>query len=221
MTEVIYENRDLVIVNKVSGLPTAPLKGQSADTLLSRTGELFPEILKVKGFNEWEGGLIHRLDTPTSGLVMFARTQKAFDSLLVQQRKDEIIKVYRARVTAAVEVLPGFIGYCGPDPLSEPALITSSFRPFGPKGASVRPLPAGEKGNAVYTTECVPEGSDSVLCTITRGFRHQIRCHLAWTGHPLLGDVRYGAAESSEFGLEAIELSFINPSDGVRLNITL
>lgn len=221
MTEVIYENRDLVIVNKVSGIPTAPLKGQNADTLLSRTGELFPEILKVKGFNEWEGGLIHRLDTPTSGLVMFARTQKAFDALLSQQRKDEIIKVYRARVSKSVETLPGFIPYTGPDPLNEPALITSSFRSFGPKGASVRPLAPGEKGCVVYTTDCVPESEDSVLCTITRGFRHQIRCHLAWTGHPLLGDTRYGAAEAEEFGLEAIELSFMNPSDGTRLNITL
>lgn len=159
----------------------------------------------VKGFQAWEGGLLHRLDTPTSGLVLFALAQDAFDYLVYQQKNDMIIKEYRAKSKGAKELLPGFPPFI----YDECQAIISGFRNYGPKGASVRPvLPCDNQ--KVYKTEVIREGDDSFICTITQGFRHQIRCHMAWAGYPLIGDEKYGGFEG-EFGLEAIGLTFKDP----------
>ena len=88
----------------------------------------------------------------------------------------------------------------------------------------MRPLTNPKAKNCsgvLYTTQTEVESSNSVLCTITRGFRHQIRVHMAWAGYPLAGDTLYGGDEADVFGLEAVSLTFANPSDGQVLTITL
>ena len=70
----------------------------------------------------------------------------------------------------------------------------------------------------MYKTKIVPESKNSVLCTLSLGFRHQIRAHLAWAGHPLVGDILYGGDESTFFGLEAIGISFMERS-GRRVDV--
>ncbi|MFA7168381.1 MAG: pseudouridine synthase, partial [Sphaerochaetaceae bacterium] len=71
---IVAESRDWLVADKPSGLPTVPLKSDAPekDTLLSRVAKEYPEILDI-GRNPWEGGVIHRLDTLTSGLVLIAR----------------------------------------------------------------------------------------------------------------------------------------------------
>ena len=108
------------------------------------------------------------------------------------------------------------------DPLHEDGMITSYFRSFGPGGKSVRPCysnPRYAKGR-IYTTMVTPESNSVVRCTITRGFRHQIRAHLAWAGYPIAGDTQYGGTESPDFGLEAVSISYIEPCSGRKLTIT-
>ena len=179
--EVIFENQDILVFYKPKNIPTVPLKGQEGDTLLSLAAADYPEILSPYGKNPWEGTILHRLDTPTSGLVLAARNKETFLSLSALQEKDEIKKVY----------------------------IISSFRSFGPKGASVRPLWEKRKGDErIYRTHVEYVSEERVKCTITRGFRHQIRSHLAWSGHPIVGDERYGGKENDFLLLEAVSISF-------------
>lgn len=205
MINIIYKNPKILVCYKESGLPTAPLKNSTNDNLVSQVSIEYPEIMDVKGFQAWEGGLLHRLDTPTSGLVLFALAQDAFDYLVYQQKNDMIIKEYRAKSKGAKELLPGFPPFI----YDECSSIISGFRNYGPKGASVRPvLPSDNQ--KVYKTEVIREGDDSFICTITQGFRHQIRCHMAWSSYPLIGDEKYGGFEG-EFGLEAIGLTFKDP----------
>jgi len=214
--DIVYESKELVIADKPSFLPTAPLKNGGGSCFLSEVAKLFPEILTVKGRQPWEGGLLHRLDTPTSGLVMFARNQEAFDALLEEQLEGGIIKTYRCRITSKKDLKEGYPPYPFHDAVRENGIIHSSFRSFGPKGAQVRPLK--EERGKVYFTQTQPSGEE-VICTIENGFRHQIRCHMAWAGYPLLGDTLYGGEPSDSFGLRAIALSFTLPGRKERIEV--
>lgn len=222
MIDLIYENSDLVVVNKPQGLATAPLKGRGGDCLFNRVAEVYPEIKNVKGYHEWEGGLLHRLDSNTSGLVLLARNQRAFDNLYSQQKKGGITKIYRAEVCSYRTAPEGFPPFTFGD-IKGGAIVSSAFRSYGARGVAVRPLAVSslKSEQTVYSTDVIPFGLDSFLCTIVNGFRHQIRAHLAWAGYPIKGDTLYGGDEAEVFGLCAVSLSFINPSDGAKLDLTL
>lgn len=207
--EVIYENKDLLVFYKPAGLPTVPLKNGEGDTLLSECALSYPEILSPWGRNSWEGSIIHRLDTPTSGLVLSPRNKEFYDYLSFLQSEDKILKTYRAEVSEMEEKMEGFES-C-PYSFSEDGYvkIISSFRPYGPKGASVRPLLKRRKGDErQYETEVRRIDENTVECVIKRGFRHQIRCHLSWLGLPIIGDQRYGGKENPMLMLEAVKVSF-------------
>ena len=207
--EVIYENKDLLVFYKPAGLPTVPLKNGEGDTLLSECALSYPEILSPWGRNSWEGSIIHRLDTPTSGLVLSPRNKEFYDYLSFLQSEDKILKTYRAEVSEMEEKMEGFES-C-PYSFSEDGYvkIVSSFRPYGPKGASVRPLLKRRKGDErQYETEVRRVDENNVDCVIKRGFRHQIRCHLSWLGLPIIGDQRYGGKENPILMLEAVKVSF-------------
>ena len=206
-----------------SGIPTVPLKTTiDGRTLLSIAAAYYPEIRCCHGDNEWEGGVIHRLDNMTKGLVLIARTQKAYDALMQQQKKDMIQKEYIAIVAKGRSIDEGFEAYPYLDPFENGTLITSYFRSFGPGGRSVRPVVSNKRNIAgrVYTTMVEKESENSLRCTITRGFRHQIRAHLAWAGCPISGDTQYGGRASDDFGLEAVSISYIEPCSGRKLTIT-
>ncbi len=96
--ELVYEDHDILVVNKQANLPTVPLKTDPKDklTLLGLVSRAFPEVLDVGGTNTWEGGVLHRLDTATSGLVVIARTTEAYASLQAIQKADLFIKEYHA-----------------------------------------------------------------------------------------------------------------------------
>ena len=207
--EVIYENKDLLVFYKPAGLPTVPLKNGEGDTLLSECALSYPEILSPWGRNSWEGSIIHRLDTPTSGLVLSPRNKEFYDYLSFLQSEDKILKTYRAEVSEMEEKMEGFES-C-PYSFSEDGYvkIVSSFRPYGPKGASVRPMLKRRKGDErLYETEVRRVDENTVECVIKRGFRHQIRCHLSWLGLPIIGDQRYGGKENPMLMLEAVKVSF-------------
>lgn len=221
-TKIVYIDEDLIIAYKPSHLPTVPLKNNSGDTLLSELSEKYPEILSCHGRNEWEGGILHRLDTPTRGLVIACRNQESYDLLSREQAEDRIVKTYRATVGRREEALEGFPLFPYGNLMKGNALVESRFRPFGPKGSSVRPVTDNKRfqDGPIYSTIVEKESDSSFLCTITKGFRHQIRCHLAWAGYPIVGDERYGSSPSDVFGLEAIALSFIHPRTGRKVEIS-
>ena len=223
-THLVFEGPDTLVWWKESGIPTVPLKNTiDGRTLLSIASAYYPEIRCCSGPNTWEGGVVHRLDNLTKGLVLIARNQKAYDALMQQQKKDMIIKEYRAVTTTGRSIDEGFEPFLQYPITDGPVRITSYFRSFGPGGKSVRPVATSKRymKGKVYSTEIVPVSENEYLCTITRGFRHQIRSHLAWAGHPINGDVQYGGVPSGDFGLEAISISYIEPCSGRKLTITI
>ncbi len=209
---ILFSDSDFVIADKAHGMPTVPLKGQSAQpTLLGLVAERFPDVMEIRGRNEWEHGAVHRLDTATSGLVLFARTQSFYDHIQKVQAEDLFGKTYLAR-TVFSDRLRGPEQFCPPS--GSRTSITSYFRSFGPGSKQVRPtLDLKRADSAVLYTTALERVSDEVFrCTITRGFRHQIRAQLAWIGHPIVGDPLYGTGTEGEtLELDCIEMAFPLP----------
>jgi 23S rRNA pseudouridine1911/1915/1917 synthase len=190
----------------------APLKnGSPPSTLLEWYAGVFPPVREFEGRREGEGGLLHRLDFETCGLVLFAKTRAGLEHILAEQKAGAFVKEYSSlcRRTGGASRLPGFPPTEPlPDLLGEvepPFGIESFFRPFGRGRKEVRPVTGGEKKRrgvagdcgGFYRTEIIgaeKAGTDLYRFTLRlkRGFRHQIRCHLAWKGCPILNDPLYG-----------------------------
>ncbi|WP_147635103.1 pseudouridine synthase family protein [Treponema pectinovorum] len=195
------------VIYKQSSLASAPLK-HGDDSALTQAINLFPELKNVKGKKEVEHGLLHRIDNATSGLLLIASTQKAYEEIQEQQETGRFIKYYRAIVEYEGEVQ------------NRKFTISSRFRTFGPKGSKVMAVfedsnPASQKkaGKKIYTTKVEIEGKNAICC-IERGFRHQVRVHLASSGFCIKGDPLYNpkAKKSDKFYFEAFKIEFINPS---------
>ena len=211
--QVLAIEKDFLIVYKAPRMHTAPLAKSPGDNLVNWCAEEFPEIMLLPGRKAGEGGLLHRLDFQTHGLVLIARTLAGIQSLAQQQGEGKIIKEYSALTAESNMVLPGF-----PPEKPKQQLIKSAFRPYGPGRKAVRPvLGEGEQ----YITEILqaPDISTGILSLrirILKGFRNQIRCHLAWLGRPILNDSLYGGTPHGNglLGLRACSLSFSDPSSG-------
>ena len=212
-TRVIREEKDFVVLFKESGLDSVPLKreGESHPSLFKYASSLYPEIKEAMGKNCWEGGIIHRLDNPTSGLVLAARNKKFYEKILYEQRNGNFLKHYRAETERTAKAAEGFPPF--PYVLKNGLDIKSKFRPFGAGSKSVRPLTETQfrykEYETVYCTH-IDRIEDGVFhISLDRGFRHQIRCHLAWSKNPIKGDVLYGARASGSFGLICYGLEFL------------
>lgn len=231
------DEEPFLIVDKPSGLPSAPLR-EGDDSALTRMIPLFPELSVVRGRKPVEGGLVHRLDTQTSGLLLMATSQSFYDLIIAEQDAGRFVKCYSAVCDSFAGEIPGFplcpvfVGTKAYGARDLVCTVSSRFRPWGERSAQVRPVtedsgPAAlrKASPAMYRTDVRLEfhkggvARDSAAypahCRITRGYRHQVRCHLAWLGYPVKGDILYNptAREGDAFcfratGLEFLHLSF-------------
>ncbi len=210
---IVYEDDDFAIADKPHGIPTVPLKAQSPEgTLLGIVATFCPSVMSVSGKNPWEHGAVHRLDTATSGLVIFAKNQEMYDHLQDIQSQDLFSKTYLAD-TILSDHLKGIDPYFNSMGV---ATIKSYFRSYGPGSREVRPVSDIERADSkvqyVTHVQKISGSGDLFLCNITRGFRHQIRAHLAWMGHPIKGDAIYGDGETDDIlSLDCISVSFPLP----------
>ena len=196
---IIFEDGAYAVLYKPRGLPTAPLRPEEKDSLLHWFLHRRPEAGTVCGKKEIEAGLIHRLDTPTCGLILIAKTQPAFDALNRMQEHHLIEKTYFA--------------FTEKNGAPVPPVIESQFRSFGPKGKKTAPVFRGSKkfeaGKKMYTTTIIgckeTGGKSAVTCSLTQGFRHQVRVHLASVGMPICGDALYNPSFGADFSETAQE----------------
>ncbi|MDR1636235.1 MAG: RNA pseudouridine synthase [Treponema sp.] len=237
---VVAETGDFAVVYKPPFMHSAPLGLRRAATLLEWYARIYPPVLALKGMKPAEGGLIHRLDYETEGLVLMGKNQNALDALLLGQRQGFMVKEYSAltRCRAGGSPPPGF----PPPPFGElpraSFCIRSFFRPWGPGRKAVRPaealLPgrketAGDQGRPYATEVLAWEQGEGGVCfhlRLKRGFRHQIRCHLSWIGMPVRRDMLYGAPEEPAeprrpFALRSRLIRFPDPRTGATREYSL
>ena len=214
---IIYEDTSFLVVNKPAGMATHGFSGRDTQTLANFLVAHRPDLLTV-GKSRWEPGLVHRLDHETSGLVLVAKTQAAFDNLRVQFRRREIKKLYWALVwgTTAAE---GAIDY----PIAHDGRDRRRMRVL--RNAQ-RPRHAVKHWAALTHFRRIGQrrGLSLLEIDMATGVTHQIRVHVASIGHPIVGDLLYGAVNSARFGLNrhflhARVLAFRHPEDGRTIRV--
>ena len=205
--QVLYEDSDLLIVNKPAGMVCHPSPGHYSDTLanqaaahLGGTGTAMD--MRVTG----------RLDRETSGIVTFARNSEAAAMIQRQREDGRLIKIYLALAEGRFELPEGVVDF----PLRREA-PGSHFMICAPDGKAARTF------YRVLAETKGAEGEPRTLlaCCIEHGRTHQIRVHMARIGHPLVGDSLYGNGFSQEaMGLHAWKLSLQKPFGSDRIGIT-
>jgi 23S rRNA pseudouridine1911/1915/1917 synthase len=181
--DVRLERPELVVVSKPAGMPTAPLAPGERGTLAGALVARYPEMRSL-GYRVREPGLVHRLDTLTSGLVVAARNKESFEVLVNGLRRGLLEKRYLAVVSG--------LG------LEESGTIDLPLTPnAGPRGGVGVPATATEYArDSITHFRVLSRGAGLALLEIdaSPAFRHQIRAHLSAIGHPIVGDTPYGGA---------------------------
>jgi 23S rRNA pseudouridine1911/1915/1917 synthase len=180
---VVYEDKDLIVIDKPPGLVVHPAAGNPDGTLVNALiAHCGPGVLRIGG--EERPGIVHRLDKDTSGLLVAAKTERAMASLAKQFANHTIERAYNAVVWGA--------------PRDTTGLIESQIgrSPFDRKRMTV--LRAGGKRAATRYKVIEKFGpgdrhfASLIECRLETGRTHQIRVHLTHLGHPLIGDPQYG-----------------------------
>ncbi len=190
--DVRFENEAVLVVAKPPGQPSVAVRPGEAGTLAGALLGHYPELAQV-GDDPREAGLVHRLDTPTSGLLVAARHQDAWDTLRQAVSGGRLAKRYFAMVPGAS--------------LPESDRIDRALSPKPGNRRRVRVHEAGSSGPdsayvAVTDYQVVRRVAAWALLEVSaaRAYRHQIRAHLAAIGHPIVGDTLYGGATDTELG---------------------
>lgn len=192
--QVVLETPELVVVDKPAGVPCGALVGKEAGTLAGALLHRYPEIAGW-GHSKREPGLIHRIDNNTSGLVLSARTKAAFDLLTRALSLGLLDKEYLALVA--------------PGTLPDRGHAETHLAPDPRHRQRVRVSERGHLGRTDFEVRGRSRSADLVTVRVHTAYRHQIRCHLAWLGAPLLGDAVYGSPHPQLGIRHALHASYI------------
>ena len=202
--EIVYEDSDVLVINKPKGLVVHPAAGHQEDTLVN--GLLFSRADQLSGINgELRPGIVHRIDKDTSGLLAVAKNDLAHTVLASQLKDHSMARTYEAIVCGNLKEDSGTVDApIGRHPTDRKKMAVS--------------VKNGRPARTRYQVlESFP-GFSLVQCRLETGRTHQIRVHMAHIGHPILGDTVYGH-KKPELGLSsqclhAGILCFAHPRDG-------
>jgi 23S rRNA pseudouridine1911/1915/1917 synthase len=194
---VIYEDADLLVVNKPAGLVVHPGAGNHDGTLVNALIGSKRKLSDVGGGDR--PGIVHRLDKDTSGLLVVAKSNKAHRALAKAFSSREVHKEYTAIVQGVIDRMEGRIDQpVGRDALQRVKM--TSLNPQHPREATTH-----------YTVEEKFRQSTLVMLHPVTGRTHQIRVHMTFLGHPVMGDPIYGTADGQRLALHARRIRFDHP----------
>lgn len=202
--DIVYEDQDLIVLNKAPGLSVHPGPGHYSDTLGNFLVSYYEKSEQEADFHP-----VHRLDRGTSGLLVAAKHPHAQEKLKSQLHSPAFRRVYLAVCEGVPESLSGVID-----------------APIGPVEGSLTAQQVRPDGKAARTHyEVLKSSRDRALVRLTleTGRTHQIRVHMAHIGHPLTGDFLYGTEAPALIhrpALHSCQISFLHPITGKHLDFT-
>ena len=201
--EVLFEDDDLIVLNKPAGMVVHPAAGNWQGTVVNALLHHCPALSGIGG--EQRPGIVHRLDKETSGCLVAAKNDAAHQALSQQFAGREITKIYLALAAGKFRETSGVLdGAIGRHPVHRKKMTV---------------LEKGRASKTSYRVLAELAAGTLVECTLHTGRTHQIRVHLKHLGHPLLGDEVYGKrAGFARQMLHAWRLGFTHPRTGARLN---
>lgn len=199
---VLLETDEVLVLDKPAGQPTAPIEPGEKGTLANALVGRYPELADI-GYSPREPGLLHRLDTDTSGIVVAARTKKAFDALSAALKEGRLEKRYllvcegeNLADTGTIEIP------IAPHPKDRrrvyPCIHPRDVVRYAPRPATTSYQVLRRVGELALVEARAP-----------KAVRHQVRAHMAAIGHPLVGDVLYGGKEIPGLSRHALHASYV------------
>ncbi|PIC78180.1 RluA family pseudouridine synthase [Sporosarcina sp. P19] len=205
--EIVYEDQDVLVVNKPVGMVVHPSAGHVSGTLVNG---LMYQVTDLSGINGiMRPGIVHRIDKDTSGLLMVAKNDKAHVSLVNQLVAKSVNRVYTALVHGHIPHDNGTID-----------------APIGRDKRDRQRMAVVDEGKNAVTHFKVLERFGAytlVECRLETGRTHQIRVHMKYIGYPLVGDPKYGQRKTIDFGgqvLHAGTIGFDHPTTDEYMEFT-
>ena len=200
--DVVYEDCDLLVINKASGMVVHPAPGHYSHTLVNALLYRF----QISGGEKNRPGIVHRLDKDTSGLMMVAKNEKTHDKLSRMIANKEVERHYLAIVDGVIKHDMGTIDApIGRDANNRQKMAVTDVH--------------GKEAVTHFRVLETFSNHTLVECILETGRTHQIRVHMAYIGHPVSNDPLYGRGKSTEFGqmLHSKSIKFKHPTTGKEL----
>ena len=201
--DVVYEDDDVIVVNKPTGLVVHPAPGHPDGTLVNALLHHCGDSLSGIG-GEKRPGIVHRIDRDTSGLIIAAKNDAAHLALSAQLKDHSLSRTYECLVTGNMKQDSGTVD-----------------APIGRSSADRKKMavvPTGRRAVTHWEVVARYPGVTHLRCRLETGRTHQIRVHMAHIGHPILGDTVYGAKKPvpglTGQCLHATGLRFVHPRTG-------
>lgn len=209
LLDIVYEDRDLLVVNKVAGMVVHPAPGHTHDTLVNALLAYYPDLQGVEGLRP---GIVHRLDKDTSGLIIVAKNARTQAALIEEMKRRKIIKRYLALVEGVVSLDQGSIDApIGRDPHHRQQMAITAT--------------GSREARTHFSVQRRFSYHTLLLLQLETGRTHQIRVHLKAIGHPVVEDPVYGSGNThGHYGLQrqflhAYQLVFTHPATGEKLEL--
>ena len=208
--DIVYEDGDVIVVNKPVGMVVHPAPGHPDGTLVNAL--LYHCKDSLSGINgERRPGIVHRIDRDTSGLLIVAKNDRAHLALAAQLQDHSLYRLYHAVTVGGFREEAGTVN----------APITR--HPTDRKRMAVCAPGQGREAITHWQVLSSQGGYSHITCRLETGRTHQIRVHMAYTGHPLLGDTVYGSKKPvpglAGQCLHAARLTFTHPTTGVEMTV--